>query len=111
MNEVITGKREGIRRGNNRQFSLNSELCNMYKLFSENQSNMKVNLCETLTFIDKHLKICVFTGFLTSAVNCINSGYQQRNPENDVVFAQFVRRTLSNIAFDSVTKEISEQRA
>ena len=37
--------------------------------------------------------------------------YQQYNPENDVVFAQFVRRTLSNIASDSVTKEISEKRA
>jgi len=37
--------------------------------------------------------------------------YQQYNPENDVLFAQFVRRTLSNIASDSVTKEISKTRA
>ena len=56
MNEMIIGKREGIRKGTNRQFTLNSELCNMYTLFSENQSKMKVNVCETLTYIDKNLK-------------------------------------------------------
>jgi len=67
MNEMIIGKREGIRGGTNRQLTLNSELCNMYTLFSKNQSKMKVNLCETLTYIDKHLKICVLTGILTSA--------------------------------------------
>jgi len=58
----------------NRKLTLNLDWCNMYKLFSENQSKTKGNLWETSMYNGHHsiclmYKISVLTGFIT--LGCI----------------------------------------